>query len=100
MHGKITADAVAGAVIEVEALRPQELAGKRIELRSGGPLGKDRAGDGDMAFEHAGETVAHLGGRLAPPDGGGGFGGAGLLLAPRGREEKIAPGNCTMCFGG
>src|SRR5262245_2448809 len=65
VYGQVAADTVAGAMIEIEARNPQILARKRIELRTGGAVGEYRARNCDVAFEHAGEAVAHLGGRLA-----------------------------------
>src|SRR5712672_787186 len=90
MHGEIAADAVPGAVVEVEALRPQELAREGIELRAGRPLGKNRAGDRNMAFEHASEAVAHLRGRLADGDGAGDIRGAVLVLGAGVDEKELA----------
>ena len=90
VHRQVAADAVAGAVIEVEPLRPQELARKGIELRAGRAVGKDRARDRDMTLEHAGETVAHLGGRRADRDGAGDVGGAVLVLAAGIDQEQLA----------
>ena len=59
MHREIAADAVTGAVLEIEAGLPEILPGQRIELRAGGAIGKHRARDRDMAAEHPGEPVAH-----------------------------------------
>src|SRR2546430_6508579 len=87
VHREIAAHAVPSAVVEVEALRPQELSRKRVELRAGGSLGKECARDGDMALEHVGEAVAHLGGRLANDNGAGGGRGARPLFRAR-REPK------------
>ena len=53
VHRQIAADAVAGAVVEVEAGLPQMLPRERIELRAGGAVGEHRARDRDMALEHA-----------------------------------------------
>src|SRR5262249_58788778 len=102
-HGKIAADAVAGAVVEVEALRPQELPCERVELRAGRALGEDRARNRDMTLEHTGEAVAHFGGRLADRDGSGNVGCAVLVLGA-GVDEKqltrrydaIAPARDTV----
>ena len=60
MHRQIAADAVTGAVVEVEPGLPQRRARQRVELGAAGALGKHRGGDGDVAFEHAGEAVAHF----------------------------------------
>ena len=98
VHRQIAADAVAGAVIEIEPGLPQELPRQRVELRAGGAVGKHRARDRDMALEHAGEAVAHLGARRADRDGAGDVGGAVLVLAAgidqkefAGRDAAIAP---------
>ena len=80
MHGEIAADAVAGAVVEVEAGRPQRRPREAVELGAGGAVGKHRAGNGDVALEHAGEAVAHLSGRLADDHCAGDVGGAVLVL--------------------
>jgi hypothetical protein len=58
------------------------LARKRVELRAGRPVGKDRARDRDVALEHAGEALAHLGGRLADRDRARDVGGAVLYWPP------------------
>ena len=60
VHRQIAADAVAGAVVEVEAGLPQRLPGERVELRAGGAVGEHRARDRDMALQHAGEALAHF----------------------------------------
>src|SRR5207302_4392201 len=80
VHREIAADAVAGAVVEIEPLRPQELAGEGIELRARSAVGKDRPRNRDVALEHAGKTVAHLGARLADRNSAGDVGGAVLVL--------------------
>src|SRR5262249_42560511 len=100
VHGKIAADAVAGAVVEVEALRPQELPRKRVELRTGRALGGDRARNRDMTFEHAGEAVAHFGGRLADRDGAGNVGGAVLVLAAGVDQEQLTRRNGAIAPAG
>ena len=67
MHGEVTADAVAGAVIEIEPALPEVLPRQGVELRAGGAVGKDRAGDRDMPAQHQREMRAHVGGRFARP---------------------------------
>src|SRR5262249_4056301 len=68
VHREIAADAVPGAVVEVEAMLPERLARERIELRPGDAFGKHRASDGDVALEHQRESLAHLLRRLADGD--------------------------------
>ena len=81
---------MAGAVVEIDAGLPERLPRERIELRAGGAVGEHRGRDRDMALEHAGEAVAHLGGRLADDDGAGDVGGAVLILAAGIDQEQIA----------
>jgi hypothetical protein len=52
MHRQIAADAMAGAVLEIDAGLPQELPRQRVDLRAGGTVGKHRAGDRDVAAQH------------------------------------------------
>src|SRR5262249_2513026 len=99
VHREITADAMAGAVVEVEALRPQELAREGIELRAGRPFGKDGAGDRNMAPEHAGEAVPHLRGGLADRDGAGDIRGAILVLGAGVNEKEFARCDEAIAFG-
>ncbi len=80
VHRQVAADAVAGAVVEVEPGLPQRHARQRIELGAAGAFRKHRDGDGDMALQHAGEAVAHLVARRADGDGAGDVGGAVLVL--------------------
>src|SRR5207245_2054468 len=58
MHTEIAADAVAGAVLEIDAGGPEILPRQGVELRAGGAVGEDCARDRDMAAQHAGEAVA------------------------------------------
>src|SRR3546814_3330969 len=58
---EIAADAMAGAVVVVEAGLPQKMPRQGIELLARGAFGEARAGQRDVALENAGETVAHLG---------------------------------------
>ena len=92
VHRQIAADAVAGAVVEVEAGLPTAPA--RANGSSCAPVvpsGKHRARDGDVALEHAGEAVAHLRGRRADRDGAGDVGGAVLVLRRRNRSGTVRP---------
>ena len=90
MHRQIAADAVAGAVLEIDAGLPQELPRQRIELRAGGAVGKHRARDRDMAAQHAGEAVAHFRRWFADRDGAGDVGGAVLILRAGIDQQEIA----------
>ena len=54
------------AVVEIEPGAPQRRARQRVDLRAVRSRRKDRAGDRDVAFQHAREAVAHQRGR--PPD--------------------------------
>ena len=83
VHREIGADAMAGAVVEVEPGAPQSLRANASICAPVVPFGKHRARDRDMALEHAGEAVAHLGGRAADRDRAGDVGGAVLVLARR-----------------
>ena len=89
VHRQVAADAVAGAVVEIEPGLPQRGARQRIELGAAGVLREHRAGDGDMALEHAGEAVAHLVGRRADRDGAGDVGGAVLVLRAGIDQEQL-----------
>ena len=90
MHRQIAADAVAGAVLEIDSGLPQELPRQRVELRAGGAVGKHRARDRDMAAQHAGETVAHFRRWFADRDGAGDVGGAVLVLRAGIDQQQIA----------
>ena len=81
VHRQERADAVAGAVVVVEAGLPERGAREAVELRAGRADRKARGGDGDVALEHAGEAVAHLRRRRADGDGAGDVGGAVAVLA-------------------
>src|SRR5262249_47786179 len=84
---------------EVEAFRPQELPRKGVELGAGRAFGKDRARNRDMALEHAGEAVAHLGSRLADRDGAGNVGGAVLVLAAGVDQQQLTRRNDAIALG-
>ena len=57
MHGEIAANAVAGAVLEVEPHLPEKLPRKGIDLRAAHAIGEHSLRDGDMAPQNAGETA-------------------------------------------
>src|ERR1700730_2653831 len=74
---------MAGTVVEIETGPPQRNSRERIYLRACGALGKNRAGNGDMALEDTGEAVAHQSGWLAHRESAGDIGCAVLILAAR-----------------
>ena len=94
MHRQIAADAVAGAVVEVEAGSPKELPRQGVELGAGRAVRKHRTCDGDVALEHAGEALAHLCCRWADRDRAGHVGGAVLILRA-GVDQKEFAGHDT-----
>ena len=79
------ADAVAGAVGVVEPGLPQVLPRQAVELAAARALGEHRAGERDMALQHAGEAVLAFrrSARRADPDGAGDVGGAVGILPAR-----------------
>src|SRR5208282_3891230 len=81
VNREIDADAVARSVVEIEPGAPQGFARQSVELAAGRAAREDRAGDGDVALEHAGEAVAQLGVRPADADRAGYVGGAVVVLA-------------------
>ena len=90
MHRQIAADAMAGAVLEIDTGLPKELPRQRVELCAGGAVGKHRAGNRDMAAQHPGEAVAHFFRRLADRDGAGDVGRAVLILRAGIDQQQIA----------
>src|SRR5258708_1399092 len=56
MVRKISAEAMAGAVVVVEPDLPQRIARQRIELRAGRADRKAGGRERNMAFQHAGEA--------------------------------------------
>ena len=79
MHREIGADAVAGAMVEIKPRLPQRLAGKRINLRARYTFREDRGVNRDMALQHSGEAVFHLG-RCGPNHHGAGDVGSAVLI--------------------
>ena len=77
-HAEIAADAVPGAVVEVRAC-VTELAREGSRLRAGGSPRKNRAGDRNMAFEHA-VAVAHLRSQLGDGNGAGDISSGAVLV--------------------
>src|SRR5712671_6018751 len=65
VHAEIAADTVPGAVVVIEPPLPERPARETVELCPGGPLRKARQRQRNVAFEHAGEAVAHFGRGLA-----------------------------------
>ncbi len=98
MHREIAADAVAGAVIEIEPGPPQKLPRQSVELRAGGAVRKHGAGDGDVALEHQSEIAAHLGARRADGNRARDVGGAVFILAAGIDEEQLA--RCDAAVAG
>ena len=90
MHREIAADAVAGAVIEIEPGGPEIAPRQRVELRAGCAFGKNRTRDCDMPLQHAGEAVAHFGCRFADDYRARDVGGAVLILPSGIDQEEIA----------
>src|SRR3546814_1894127 len=73
---------------EIEADIPQMLPGQHVKLAAARTLGKDRAGDGDVSLQHAGEAVPHLRCRLSDRHRPGHVGGAVGILPARIRSEE------------
>src|SRR3546814_204575 len=80
---EVRADAVAGAVREIETGFPQGPPREAIELSAVGAARKQRGIERDIALEHAGEAVLHLVGRFAHGQHAGDVGGAVFILATR-----------------
>ena len=90
VHRQKAADAVARAMVEVEAGLPQRVAGERVDLRAARAFGKPRRGDGDVALEHQREMAAHLGCRRPDRHRAGDVGGAvDILRAGIDQIERI-----------
>ncbi len=68
MHREIAADAVPGAVIEIEPRLPQRPARERVEVLPARALGEARGGDGDMRLQHEPVMPLHLRRRRADGD--------------------------------
>ena len=71
VHGQVTADAMSGAMVEVEAGLPQRPAGEGVKVDAARARGKARRGNGDVALEHEREALLHLPRRAcrSPPCG-------------------------------
>ena len=80
VHTEIRADAVTGAVVVVQALKPERGAGQGVEGRARGPGRETDGGQGQMALQHQGETLAHLLAGFAHGDRAGDVGGAVQVL--------------------
>src|SRR5262249_60351942 len=77
----------------------EELTREGGELGASRTLGEDRARNRDMALEHAGEAVAHFGGRFADRDGAGNVRGAVLVLAAGIDQKQLARRNDAIALG-
>ena len=81
VHAEIGADAVAGAVVVVEADLPQRAARKRVELRAGGARRESAHSASAMwPFSTRVKRSRISGARLADRDGAGDVGGAVEIL--------------------
>ena len=69
---------------------PKRRARQRVDLSAVRSRRKDGAGDRDMAFEHAGETVAHERARTPDGDRAGDVGRAVFVLRAAVDEENAA----------
>src|SRR5262249_58564833 len=90
VHGEIAADAMAGAVVEIDPRLPQIAAREGIELGAGRGVGKYGARERNVALEHEREARAHLRSRLTDGNGAGNVRGAILILAAGIDEEQLA----------
>ena len=83
-----------GAMVEVATVAPQELPRQGVELRAGGAVGKDGAGNSNMPLENQRETLAHvlaqIGVGRADRDSAGDIGRAVLVLAAGIDQEQFA----------
>ena len=100
MDRKIAADAMAGAVLEIEAGLPQELTRQCVDLRAGSAIRKHGARNRDVTVQHAGKSVAHFRGRLADRNGAGDVGGAVFVLRAGIDQQKIARRYPPVAFAG
>ena len=60
MYAQITAHAMPGAMIEIKARLPKRMPGQHVKLTTRGSLREACCGNGNMAFQHTGEAIAHL----------------------------------------
>src|SRR4029078_12264390 len=93
MHRGIAADAMPGAVLEIEAGSPEILPRQAVELRAGGAVGKYRATNRDVPAQHAGEADSHFVRRFADRDGAGDVGGAVFILRAGIDQQQVAARN-------
>src|SRR6516225_11694174 len=100
MHREIAADAVTGAVLEIDAGLPQKLARQRVELRARGAIRENGAGDRNMPAQHAGEAVAQFAGGFADRDGAGDVGGTVLILRAGIDEQEVARHDSPVALAG
>src|SRR5579871_1880091 len=90
MHRQVAADAVPGAMIEIEAVAPEKLPRQGIKLRAGCTIGKERARNRDMAFQHECEVLPHIGARRADRERARDVSGAVFVLATGIDEKQLA----------
>ena len=90
VHRQIAADAVAGAVIEIQPALPQRVTREGVEIARRRALGKARRGNGDMALQHQREALAHFLPWVADGDRARHVGRAVLVLAARVDQEQLA----------
>src|SRR3546814_5406218 len=83
VNAQIAADAVTGAVVEVQARRPEMDARQYVELGAGGAFRKTYRRECDMSLQEPGECAPLLVRRVADGDGPGNV---------RRHVEKLRPG--------
>ena len=94
-------DAMTSAVVVGFSLFPEELAGKRIELMSGGSFGENLGAESDVPFEYECEVVALLIGRFSQDDCPGDVGGAvGVLASAVDEQDSVSLDSHVGGFGG
>ena len=86
---------MAGAVVVVEAVRPQRRARQGVERRAGGAGREAHPGQGQVALQHQGEALAHLRRRLADGHGAGDVGGAVQVLGA-GIDQQQRAGSVAL----
>src|SRR5437762_2142848 len=100
MYAEITADAMAGAVLEIEPGLPEILPRQRVELRAGGAVGEYRARNRHVPAQHAGKAVAHFRRGLTDRDGAGDVGGAAIILRAGSDPQEIDARNAPVALAG
>ena len=87
---EIRPDAVSRAMVEIEARSPKRGARQRVDLRAVRSRREDRAGDGDVALQHAREAVTHERARPSDSDRARDVGRAVFVLRAAVDEENAA----------